>query len=408
MGVFSYTATERKGRSSRRSLRGAITADSLWSARAALREQGFSVQHIEEVRPRRETGSFLNLRKCFRSRGGRQVANLCGELSALLGAGIPLLQALETMTRQYKGSQRDSLLLLRDGIAGGASLAEAMRLQQGLFDTLSVSMVDVGERTGRLEEVLEQLASFKERSNTLRNRVITALLYPAIVLMAGVGVMLFLMTFVVPKLLSVMTESGTPLPWPTRVVQAVSQTLMGYWYVLLAVIVLMVVGWIVVMRQKRLRFAWHAIKLRLPMIGPMLVKQAIVRIALTTSTLIRSGIGFVEAMDIVASAMTNEVFRKSLIQTRDAVRAGRDIGPALSKTGIFPPMVVQIVEVGQATGRLDEMLDRLASNYDRQVQTAVQRLIAVLEPVIILLLAVFVGFIVMAIIMPYMEAGNVL
>lgn len=413
MGVYAYKAINGTAGDA---VRGTVTADSPRAARDLLRGRGLKVRDLSEVR-----GSLATLRLpglALPRRLGRglglgarsegKVVAFYRELATLLNAGIPLLQALDGIIRQHRGGFHAHLMLLRDRIAAGESLADAMRAQPDIFDALSVNMVAVGERAGTLDYVLDQLASFKHRSHQFRGRLATAMIYPLIVVCAGIGVTLFLMTFVVPQLLQALVEAGATLPLMTRLVKAASDLLVAWWWLLLLVAVAVIAGAWLALRLPRVRRAWHAVQLKVPIVGDLVRKQAIVRIAVALATLTRSGIEFVAAVRIVRESIGNLVIREALERCEDAVGAGRDIAPALEATGAFPPTVVQIVDVGQATGKLDQMLDRLANDYDQQVLVASQRFVALLEPILILLLAMFIGFIVLSVILPYMEVGNVL
>ncbi|MFP4145639.1 MAG: type II secretion system F family protein [Phycisphaeraceae bacterium] len=406
MAVFSYKAAGEGG-----GVRaGTISADTARQARDRLRERGLRVRDIAEVRAGAAGGQSPVARAVAAMRGrpeGKLVAAY-RQLSTLLEAGIPLLDALDALSRQSRGDFRQRLLLLQQRVAGGGGLAEAMRQQPDLFDRLSVSMVEVGERSGTLGSVLEQLASFKQRAHMLKGKLATAMIYPAIVVIVGVFVSVLLMTFIVPQLLDALVEAGQRLPLPTRVVKGLSDLILNYWWAMLTIAAAGGAGGWLIMRRPGARRLWHRVQLRLPLVGDLVARQAIVRFAVTLAVLTRSGVEFVQALAIVRQSMTNQVVRDALKRCEEAVAAGRDIAPSLESTGVFPPTVVQIVDVGQASGRLDAMLDRLAADYDQQVQTATQRLLAVFEPAIILALAGGVLFVVLSILLPYLEAGNVL
>ena len=346
----------------------------------------------------------------FRGRGGTSggVVGLVLELSTLLAVGVPLLEALETAGRQHRGQFRVRVEVLRDRVAQGASLAQAMREQSDLFDEMTVSIVEVGEHTGQLETLLEQLADFMQRSMRFKNRIVTVLLYPAIVLTTGIGVCLFLMTFVVPNLLSALVEAGKPLPLPTLVVKAMSDFLLGWWGALLVVLGAAVVGVAAIVRTARGRRWWDRMILRLPVIGDLARKQALSRLSVVIATLMRSGIPFVQAIQIAQRSARNVILREALVRCERAIHAGQDISQAFEDTGAFDPVVVQVFSIGQHSGRLEDMLDRLSADYERQLDVTTQRLTAVMEPLLILLLAVIVGFIAFATVMPILEAGNVL
>lgn len=409
MAVYSYKAVP-AGRGDGQVQRGTITADSPRAARDALRMRGFRVRDLNETRvsrARSDTGTASKRRWTLRSNDAA-VLGLFRELSTLLAAGIPLLPALDTIIRQQKGAFAAELQLLRERVAAGESLAAAMRTQPDLFDLLSISMVEIGERSGGLDTALDQLAAFRQRSHQFRGRIATALVYPVIVVATGLAVTIFLMTFVVPQLLQALVEAGIELPLMTRIVRAASDAIVAWWWLMLlaAAAVALTFAW--AQTRPAFRKRTHTALLRAPLLGELIRKQAIVRIAIAMAALTRSGVEFVHALAIVRGSIGNIIIRDALKRCEDAVAAGRDIGPAIEETGVFPPTVVQVVDVGQATGKLDAMLERLAADYDAQVVVASQRLIALLEPVLILVLAVFIGFIVLSVILPYMQVGNVL
>ncbi len=328
------------------------------------------------------------------------------ELSTLLGVGVPLLEALETIARQHTGRFHTAVVLLRDRVASGASLATAMREQPGVFDDLCLNITEVGEDAGTLDASLERLAEFRERSEQIKGRVSTALIYPAIVSTIAVFSSIFLMTFVVPKILEPLIEQGLPLPLPTRVVKGLSDFVLAWGWLVGLLAIGMIASFTALVRRENGRRRWHRLLLRLPLLGELIRKQAIVRIAVVLTTLLKSGVVFVRALQIAQRTTTNLVLKDALKRCEIAITAGGEIAEALEETGAFPPMVVQIFSLGQQSGRLEEMLDRLATAYDREVSSAAQRLAAVIEPALIVFLALIVLFIVMATVLPILEAGN--
>jgi len=397
MAVFVYKA------SGGGEVSGTVTADTPRQARDLLRERGLVVTDLADYRP---SAGRHGGRRGGGGRFGRQVTELARELSTLLGVGVPLLEALETLGRQHRGRFQPVVLLLRDRVAAGGSLAGAMGEQPRVFDELCVNISEVGEDAGTLDSSLERLAEFREWSQQIRGRIAAALTYPAIVLCLAVVCTVFLMTFVVPRILEPLIEQNLPLPWPTRVVKGVSDFALAWGWVVVLVVLVAAGGVGAFVRTARGRRVWHRLLLRLPVLGDLVTKQAIVHIAVVMSTLLKSGVVFVRAVQVAQRTTKNVVLREALERCERAVVAGGDIGEAIEGTGAFPPMVVQVFALGQQSGRLDEMLDRLAAAYNQQVSAAAQRLTAVLEPAIIVALAVLVLFIVMATVLPILEAGN--
>lgn len=401
MPVFTFKALDAR----QAKVNGAIAADSPLEARNLLRARGLMIEAIDLQRSqRRWTVQWL-----MRKRGGSsRVASILYELATLLSVGVDLVEALNTLARQQRGYFRTSLLLLKDRIAGGAGLAEAMGEQADIFGEPIIRMIEVGEKAGNLDQVLGQLAEFQERSLQLKDRVLGAVLYPAMVFITAIGVSLFLMTVVVPMLLTNLIDAGRTLPWPTRLLKAASDLLIGHGQLIAAVTVSVIVAVIILVNTERGRFAWHRVLLRIPLTGSIAARQAISRLAGTMAVLMRSGIVYTEASEIAARACNNLVYRQALLASNREITGGKDISVALDETGVFPPLVVQAFSVGQTSGQLEDMLERLAANYDRQVASLANRLASVLEPILILTLAVFVGFILFATLLPILEAGNVL
>lgn len=401
MPVFHYQALDRR----QRAVSGAVAADSPRQARDVLRSRGLTVAQLRF----QQSADYWGLHWFIRRRGcGGRVASTLRELSTLVGVGVDLVAALETLARQHRARFRTAILLVKDRVTAGAQLAEAMAEQRDVFDELTVAMVEVGENTGNLEQVLEQVADFHERSLQLRDRVLGALLYPAVVFATALGVTLFLMTVVVPMLLTNLVEAGRPLPWPTRVLKTMSDLLLERGHFLLLGACAVVIAMAALLGTAAGRRVWHRLLLRAPLAGSLVQRQSIARLAATVATLMRSGVVYLQAAEIAARVSKNVVFREALLASSQDVAAGKDIGAALERTGVFPPLVVHVFSVGQASGRLEEMLERLAANYDRQVANLANRLASVLEPALILVLAVFVGFILFATLLPILEAGNVL
>jgi type II secretory pathway component PulF len=399
--IFKYQAQDPR----RAAVAGTIAADTPRQARDLLRAQGLVVRAVDEHSVKDGTGRWW--RRVLPSGLPKQWSSASLELSMLLCAGIPLLEALDTLAQQHRGRFRAAIQGVRQRVAAGASLADALRCRPDVFDPLTVNLIEVGESSGTLDQVLRELADFKQRAAQLKDRVFTALLYPAFLVVFGISATVFLMTYVLPPLLENVQEQLQTLPWPTRVVKACSDALVNHgWLVAFAFATPLALA-AAFLQTERGRRLWHRFLLKLPLVGPMALKQNVSRIAMVIATLSRSGIVVTKALQLAARTTNNLVLRESLEATGRAVGAGRNVADALAASGGFPPLAVRIFSVGQETGRLEEMLDQLAADYDRQVTTASARLTALLEPVLIICLALFVGFVLLATILPILEAGNV-
>ncbi len=401
MPVFEYKAIDQK----RVSRHGVINSDSPRQARQELRELGLSVTQISETQAGRKRSNSLG--SLFRRNWDHWVAGFTGELATLLSVGVPLLDALTTLIAQYKGHASTIVIHLKDNVSSGRPLAESMSRQPEVFDTLCIKMVEVGENTGNLDDTLRQLSDFKRRSLEFKDRVLSALLYPMVILTVSLGVSIFLMTIVVPMLLENLEDTGKPLPLPTRLLKGASDVLVihGWW---LGILLGGAFIWVLMALQtdagRRIR---DRLLLRIPLIGTMSRKQELARIALVIATLMKSGVEFVKAIDIAVGTTKNLLLREALMDCSRQVESGKDIGIALENWSYFPPLVTQVFTVGQESGRMEEMLFRLSQDYDRQVESMSGRLSTVIEPVLILILSAFVGFIMFATLLPILEAGNV-
>jgi type II secretory pathway component PulF len=335
-----------------------------------------------------------------------QWADATHELAMLLHAGIPLLDGLDTIAKQQSGAFRTILLGVRDRVAGGSSLAEALAERPDIFDAASIHLVEVGENAGNLEHVLEQLANFKLQMMETKDQVLTTLIYPAFLVVFGIAASVFLMTYVMPPLLESLLETLPTLPWQTRIVKGMSDMLLNYGLIVVGVIIGLVMATLAYLRTERGQFVWHRTMLRLPFLGPMLAKQGISRIAMIVGTLLRSGIVLTSAFDLAAKSTNNRILKEALNECGKRMSAGEDVAEALERTGVFPPLAVRVFAVGQESGRLEDMLTRLSTDYDRQVSIAAKRFTALLEPVLIVIMAFFVGFLLFATILPILESSN--
>lgn len=395
MTLYAYIANSR----STRRERGRVEAASPAEARADVHARGLQLIALKPVvaatGEKRRWGSST------------RVSHLIRELATLLHAGIPLSESLASIARQQRGGFAGEISRLRQEVERGKTLAEAMRTRPGLFDDLTICMVDVGERSGRLDWVLQELAAHKRRSSMVANKVGAALIYPAIVVVVSVAVTLFLMTFVVPRLLAALEDSGKTLPLATRVVKAVSDGVVAYWWLVILLPLAAGIGGFVLRGNEAWRYRINQLVFKIPILGDLMRKQAIVTLAVTLSTLLRAGVEFTHAVRIVGRTTPNAVMREALVSIEESVSHGQDLAPALRATGAFPDTVIQIVDAGQASGKLDKLLADLALEYSGHVEIGTQRLVALLEPAVIFVLAGFILLIVLAVMMPYLEASNV-
>lgn len=399
MAVFVY-----QGASDRDTpVRGTITADSPRQARELLRDQGIRVMSVKEPSLQ---GSWWDHWSPKIRKARQNWALAAQELSLLLTAGIPLVESLQTVSSQHSGYLKTSLQHLEDRVAAGASLAEAMELSSEVFDEATVRIVEVGENAGNLEVALAEIANLKAQLLEFKDKLLTALLYPMFLVVFGVIAMVFLMTWVLPPLLENLSETLPSLPWPTRVAKTLSDFLLAYGWLAATGLILatgVMVGFARSPSGKKIVDRWL---LRIPYFGGLVLKQNVASAAMIVSLLSRSGVVLPVAIDLAARSTKNSVVQESLKQCVTDLREGQEISSSFLKTNVLPPLAIRFFAVGQESGQLDELLQKLANDYNKQVSTATSRITAMIEPALILVMAVLIGFLLVATILPILEAGN--
>ena len=325
------------------------------------------------------------------------------QLATLIDSGLPLLRALTVLAKQ----ERDKVLQktisgLSDAVQGGSTFSEGLAQHPKIFNDLYVNMVRAGELGGVLELVLTRLAEFQEKAQKIKNKVVAAMVYPIIVMFLAVAILAFLLVFIVPKFEQIFKDmlGDKPLPTITLFVIGVSNAIKDHWGLILFAIVAMIVGWKLMARTKGGRAAIDRMKLRMPLFGDLQRKTAISRFSRTLGTLVTSGVPILQALNITRETAGNTVIAGAITQVHDSVKEGESIVQPLEASGAFPPMVISMIDVGEETGQLPEMLLKIAEVYDDEVDNSVAGLTSMLEPIMIVFLALVVGTIVIALFMP--------
>ena len=326
------------------------------------------------------------------------------QLATLVDAGLPLLRGLRVLEKQERNRNLKNILGdLAASIEGGSTFSEALAQHPKVFNRLFVNMVKAGELGGVLEVVLKRLAEFSEKAQKIKGKVKAALFYPVAVLFVAVGIMILLMCFVVPKFKDVFAGMGVTMPGFTLFVLAVSDVIKNNILMSMGVVAVVVVLFLLFIKTKFGRRLWDKCKLIMPAVGPVISKVSISRFARTLGTLVSSGVPILQALNIVKETAGNVIIANAVSQVYDAVKEGETITATLESSNVFPPMVVSMVDVGEQTGALPEMLLRIADGYDEEVDNAVAAMTSLLEPIMIIFLAVLVGSIVIAMFLPLIE-----
>lgn len=405
MSVFSYHAVDAR----QEPHSGTIAADSPALARQALRGRGLWVTSIASSAViGRTLGQRLERIRMRRSRrGNEQVAELWRNLAVLLEAGVPLADALSVCLRQQSGPIQTVLRQLHDSVRNGQSFGDALAAHEQRFDELALSVVRVGERSGTLAAALRELADYQSRRRAIANRLGTALIYPFILCLVGSAVVIFLMGHVVPQLVEVLAAAGHELPAPTRVLKAISDGVVRHGAMAgLVATGLLAAGAAWRRTQRGKRFCERCV-LAIPLLGDLVRKSWVARISMMLATLLRSDVRFVDALATVRAGIPHRLYAEELERLGRAVEAGAGIAEPLRDSRLIPPLVVHLLGVGQESGELPRMLDRLRDSYEKEVELAIARFLAVLEPALIVVLGVVIGFVVFATLLPILETTRI-
>jgi general secretion pathway protein F len=335
------------------------------------------------------------------------IAMMTRQLATLLVAGLPLVDALGVLLEQTdKKSVKAILADIREEIRGGKSYSVALERYPREFSQIYVHMVRAGETSGALDQILFRLAEFLEKQLALKHKVTNAILYPALMLLVGVAVLFFLMTFVVPKITAVFANLKQALPWPTVVLMTLSRWCADYWPVLAGGALVLI--WAVrrTVRTETGRVMADRLILKLPLIGDVARMVSISRLSSTLATMLASGVQLLEAMDVSRRVMNNRVLEHAVEEARQNIREGETIAEPLKRSGEFPSLVTHMIAVGERSGEMEEMLRRIGQIYDGEVDRVITRFTSLLEPVMILVMGVLVFFIVVAILLPIFEMGQ--
>jgi general secretion pathway protein F len=409
MPVYNYKALKDDGGSDA----GVIDADSPKDARLKLKHRRLHVTDLQSVGGGDEKGGNGAARKrrfkFLARRRPDQVAMLTRQLATLLGSGIPMIGAITAIIDQVEYRDLKAALMdVREKVSQGGSLSDAMAGHPIYFSELYVNMVRAGEAGGNLDKVLFRVADYMHAQNRTRAKVLAALTYPLIMLLIGTGVVVILLTYVVPKIMEVIQKQGkAALPLPTEILLALSGFMGRYWWLLLAVAVGAAVLYAHARTTKAGRLWIDTVKLQIPVLGNLLKKSSISRFAITFATLLESGLPVLEAMGVVRKVVDNELLAETLDTVRQKIAEGADIATPLKQSKVFPPVVGYMIGVGEESGRLEELLKKTAQAYDEEVDVAAQKMTSLLEPLMIVVMSVVVGFIVLAILLPILEMSNI-
>ncbi len=395
MPVYKYTAINNSGSS----VKGIIDAESVKAATEKLKREGVYLSSINETK-KGKNRSFIP----FRGVSSAELAITTRQFSALISAGLPLEASLTALSEQSEDQKlREVLTQVKDRVSEGSSLTNALKEHKNVFSELYTNIVKAGEASGTLDVVLFRLADFLEKSSALKSRVRSALIYPIFMFLIGSGVLFFMMTYVIPRITKIFEDSDRALPFITLVLISISSFFSNHFILLFLGIAAL--GFFIVRflkTEKGTRFVDRLI-LRLPVFGKLATMVSISRFTRTLGTLVGSGIPLLDALEIGEAVIGNTVFMDALKDVRVSVREGATLGQPLRDSGVFPPLVTRMISVGEQTGEMEEMFNKIADIYDLQVETTLSALTSLLEPIMILMIGVVMAFIVFAILLPIFD-----
>jgi type IV pilus assembly protein PilC len=392
MPVFTFTAKDAAGKK----ISGERVAENKQVLQATLRRERLTEATIKEK------GKEFAMPTLGSSKVPvKDIAIFFRQFSVMIDAGLPLVQCLEILAaNQENVTFQRSLTGVRTTVEGGATLANAMRGYPKVFDDLTTNMIEAGETGGILDLILQRLATYVEKAVKLKAAVKSALIYPVSVISIAVIIVGCLLKFVVPIFVNLFASLQVDLPLPTRIVMGLSNVVSRFWYVPIGAVILLIIGIKQARKNERGRFIWDSFLLKLPVFGTVLRKIAVARFSRTLGTLLTSGVSILEALNITARTSGNAVLEQALLRVRKAIEEGRTIVDPLKESGVFPNMVTQMIGVGEATGAMDNMLQKIADFYEDEVDAATKDMLTLLEPIMIAFLGVAVGGIVISLYMP--------
>ena len=402
MPNYRYTARDERGTQ----VSGTLLAPNPDALADQLKHMGYLVTQARELA---EGGSVESLFQRWRGIPSHDLVLFNVQLSRMVQVGIPLVTALDTLSRQIDNPRlRDAVTDVARNVENGESFSEALARRSSVFSPLFINMVRAGEVSGKLDEVLRRLAAFAKHQAELREQVKTAMTYPALLLLVGTGVVLFLMLGIIPKFIKIFVEANVPLPLPTLILSRLSQWLRAYWLLLGGALAAGWVGLTAYVRTPAGRRQRDALLLSLPVLGVLVRQAAISRLARTLETLFSSGVPILESLSIAELTCGNVVVADVCRNAQTSVKQGGPLSDPLRVSGQFPPMVVQMITVGEASGTVDHMLHEIADHYDELIQHSLKRLTTLIEPVFLIVMGGLVAFIMASVLLPLFRMVNVI
>jgi general secretion pathway protein F len=407
MAVFAYRGLSTDGRS----VSGVIDADSARAAREKLRSTGIFPTDINEERAASSRAGQPRDWTLFHRRAmpASDLALLSRQLGSLLGAGVQLVDALGALSQQAaRANVKRMLSQVRERVREGMPLADALAAHPETFSELYVGMVRAGEQAAALEAVLERLAEYSERQSEFIAKVRGALTYPIIMICVGTAIMGFLVTYVVPQVATIFQQQHAALPIATQLLIGFSSFVTTYWLWILLVLAAIFAGIAFGLSTPRGKRLYDTSVLKLPFLGDTMIRIICARFSRTLATLLSAGVQLLPSMDAVRAVVTNGLIRDAIEKSREEIREGHGMGQTLSQSGLFPPLLIEMIRVGERSGELEQMLERVADNYEREVSHSLSQVTTIMEPVLTVMMAAVIVFMMLAVLMPIFQLNQIM
>jgi type IV pilus assembly protein PilC len=401
VGTFTYTARKDRGAQ----FTGEVMGDSKAAVVAELRRKGLTVVRLEEKRGALDLRAMMENSKRISM---RDKAVFARQFATMINSGLAVLRALYVLEEQTQNQRFKKIIkLVRDDVEAGMPLSDAMAKQPAAFDRLYVAMVRAGEAGGALDLTLLRLATQLEKQDSLRRSIKSAMTYPILIAAFAIMVMIGMLLFIIPIFANMYKDLGGQLPSLTRMMMGISNMLKGYWFIIFPVIILIVWALIRLKNTEKGRRSWDRFKLALPMkLGPLIQKIAVSRFSRTLATLVGSGVPILQAIEITGKTSGNTVIEDAMVDVKESVRSGEPIAKPLMRVKAFPPMVTHMISIGEETGALDSMLNKIADFYEDEVDATVKSLTSIIEPIMMLFVGGLVGVIVISMYLPMFNMMN--
>ncbi|HWQ89767.1 MAG TPA: type II secretion system F family protein [Desulfitobacteriaceae bacterium] len=395
MPLYNYLAKDFSGNR----ISGVLEADNIQGFYKALKERQLFCLEVSQKRQPVNINSLAYLgRSTSNKLKLKDLAIFCRQFNVLLLAGVTVIRALDVIYQQTESKNcRAVVLKVYEAVQKGDLLSEAMRKQGDAFPAILINMVESGEASGKLDLVLQKMAEHFDKERKLRTKLISAMIYPIILSAVAIFVVIILLTFVLPTFVSMFEASGVALPLPTRMLLGLSKFFSNFWYIILLGLAALIYGWNKYLKSDKGKLFWDGAKLKIPLFKTVTIKVICARLTRTLSTLLSSGIPLLNCMEITAKVLGNRVVADGLLEAKEDMSKGSSLSQAVRRVGIFPAMIYSMISIGEESGSLEEILEKTSVYYDEEVEVAIQRMLAFFEPLMIVIMAAVIGFIVVSI-----------